>query len=125
MRARFAIMDRASGWLASAVQRVSRRAHDTETASHDLGSIDLSTFRRRMSGDCREDAPPVPFAVLTPSPFCDFSENAGVEPGLLAQVAPLDRLSGRAISALGRVDRRDRRLRGILRRGGITARSNA
>ena len=33
MRARFAIMDRASGWLACAVQRVSRRALDTETAA--------------------------------------------------------------------------------------------
>src|SRR5678815_2149110 len=73
MRARFAIMDRASGWLASAVQRVSRRAHDTETTTHDLGSIDLSVFRRRMSGDCRAAAPPVPFAVLNPHPFATLS----------------------------------------------------
>src|SRR4051794_40315863 len=120
MRARFAIMGRASGWLACAVQRVSRRAHDTETAAADLGSIDLSAFLRRMSGDCRADTSLVPFAVLTPFPFSDFFDNAGVEPGLLAQVAPLDRLSGRAISALGRVDRRDRRLHGILRRRGST-----
>jgi hypothetical protein len=45
MRARFAIVGRASGWLASAVQRVSRRTHDTEIAARDLGSIDLSPIR--------------------------------------------------------------------------------
>src|SRR4051812_36058058 len=98
MRARFAMRDRASvGWPAMcasvvcvALPCVSRRAHDTETALDRRGSIDLAprTVCRRCDGPaivarkrCSYHSRSSTFSHL---------DHAGVEPGLLAQVAPLD-----------------------------------